>query len=107
MKAARAHAGDEMLVAVAGCVAQAEGQEILTRARNKLMLEYMLIRPKDREMLNPEWAEALQYIVLDEAHTYEGRRGADVAMLMRRIKRRMKGRGRVRCIATSATLPDR
>ena len=32
MKEARASAGDEMLVAVAGCVAQAEGREILTRA---------------------------------------------------------------------------
>jgi superfamily II DNA or RNA helicase len=71
---------------------------------NYKMLEYMLIRPKDREMLNPDLSDALQFIVLDEAHTYEGRRGADVAMLMRRLKRRMKGRGRIRCIATSATI---
>ena len=38
MKAARASAGDEMLVAVAGCVAQAEGQEILARAPGVDML---------------------------------------------------------------------
>ena len=38
MKAARASAGDEMLVVVAGCVAQAEGQEILTRAPGVDML---------------------------------------------------------------------
>jgi len=55
-------------------------------------------------MLNPEWGDALRYLVLDEAHTYEGRRGADVAMLVRRVKRRMGGRGRIRCIATSATI---
>lgn len=71
---------------------------------NYKMLEYMLVRPKDRAMLNPDYAEALQFIVLDEAHTYEGRRGADVAMLIRRVKRRMKAKGRVRCVATSATL---
>src|SRR5205823_12062092 len=71
---------------------------------NYKMLEYMLIRPEDRRMLNPEWADALQFVVLDEAHTYEGRRGADVAMLVRRLKRRMRGRGRIRCVATSATL---
>ena len=71
---------------------------------NYKMLEYMLVRPIDRQMLNPEYADALQFIVLDEAHTYEGRRGADVAMLIRRVKRRMKARGRVRCVATSATL---
>ena len=71
---------------------------------NYKMLEYMLIRPQDRRMLNPEWAEALQFLVLDEAHTYEGRRGADVALLVRRLKRRMNGRGRVRCVATSATV---
>lgn len=71
---------------------------------NYKMLEYMLVRPKDRAMLNPDYADALQFIVLDEAHTYEGRRGADVAMLVRRVKRRMKAKGRVRCVATSATL---
>jgi superfamily II DNA or RNA helicase len=71
---------------------------------NYKMLEYMLIRPKDRQMLDPAWSESLQFLVLDEAHTYEGRRGADVAMLVRRLKRRMHRRGRIRCIATSATL---
>ena len=38
MKEARASAGDEMLMAVAGCVAQAEGREILTRAPGVDML---------------------------------------------------------------------
>lgn len=71
---------------------------------NYKMLEFMLLRPHDRQMLNPEWADALQFLVLDEAHSYEGRRGADVALLVRRVKRRMKGKGRVRCVATSATL---
>lgn len=71
---------------------------------NYKMLEYMLIRPTDRQMLKTEFADALQFLVLDEAHSYEGRRGADVALLVRRVKRRMKGKGRVRCVATSATL---
>ncbi len=71
---------------------------------NYKMLEYMLIRPKDRQMLKTELADSLQFLVLDEAHSYEGRRGADVALLVRRVKRRMNGKGRVRCVATSATL---
>lgn len=71
---------------------------------NYKMLEYMLIRQRDRLMLNPERADMLRFLVLDEAHTYEGRRGSDVAMLMRRVKRRMNGRGRIRCIMTSATI---
>lgn len=71
---------------------------------NYKMLEFMLIRPTDRQMLKTEFADSLQFLVLDEAHSYEGRRGADVALLVRRVKRRMKGKGRVRCVATSATL---
>ncbi|MEQ1935415.1 MAG: DEAD/DEAH box helicase, partial [Fimbriimonadaceae bacterium] len=71
---------------------------------NYKMLEYMLIRPLDRQMLKVEHADSLQFLILDEAHSYEGRRGADVALLVRRVKRRMKGKGRLRCVATSATL---
>jgi ATP-dependent helicase YprA (DUF1998 family) len=37
-------------------------------------------------------AQGLDFIVLDELHTYRGRQGADVAMLMRRV--RSAGRAR-------------
>ena len=44
-------------------------------------------------------------MVLDEAHTYSGAQGIEVAMLVRRLKERLsKKPGDMICIATSATL---
>lgn len=34
-------------------------------------------------------AQGLEFLVLDELHTYRGRQGADVAMLVRRVKERL------------------
>jgi ATP-dependent helicase YprA (DUF1998 family) len=45
----------------------------------------------------------LEFLVLDELHTYRGRQGADVAMLVRRIRERMQTENLV-CIGTSATM---
>ncbi|MFB6271409.1 MAG: hypothetical protein ABEL51_00800, partial [Salinibacter sp.] len=48
-----------------------------------------------------------KYLILDEAHQYRGTRGMEMAMLLRRLKRRLREGGRdgpFRCIATSATL---
>jgi ATP-dependent helicase YprA (DUF1998 family) len=36
-------------------------------------------------------ANDLKYLVFDELHTYRGRQGADVAMLIRRVRERMGG----------------
>src|SRR5690606_32101085 len=47
--------------------------------------------------------EGLQFLVLDELHTYRGRQGADVAMLVRRVRERMAPE-RLQCIGTSATM---
>jgi ATP-dependent helicase YprA (DUF1998 family) len=44
----------------------------------------------------------LRTTVLDELHTYRGRQGADVAMLVRRVRERC-GAPTLRCIGTSAT----
>ncbi|MHC4139026.1 MAG: helicase-related protein [Planctomycetota bacterium] len=68
------------------------------------MLEYLLLRPKDSPLFNAKWWE---FIVLDEAHQYRGSRGIEMAMLLRRLKQRLREDGRLkpfRCIATSATL---
>ena len=46
-------------------------------------------------------AEGLDYIVLDELHTYRGRQGADVAMLVRRIRDRLCRQHEPICIGTS------
>lgn len=71
---------------------------------NPTMLEYMLIRSKDRPILNASQGK-LKYIVLDEAHTYIGSQAAELALLIRRV---LNGFGveaeNVRFIATSATI---
>lgn len=68
---------------------------------NYVMLELILTRSEDRALLDR--ATGLEFLVLDELHTYRGRQGADVAMLTRRVKERT-GASNVQCIGTSATL---
>jgi hypothetical protein len=72
---------------------------------NYVMLEYMLLRPRERVLTDRATAN-LQFLVLDELHTYRGRQGADVAMLIRRLRERC-GNRKVLCIGTSATLASR
>jgi len=51
---------------------------------NYVMLDLILTRhQEDHEVV--EAAQNLEFLVLDELHTYRGRQGADVAMLVRRI----------------------
>ena len=70
---------------------------------NYAMLEYLLIRPKDSPLFEGgRW----RFLVLDEVHTYSGALGAEIAMLMRRLRERVmrSETGRLQCIGTSATL---
>ncbi|MEU0516328.1 DEAD/DEAH box helicase [Streptosporangium sp. NPDC006007] len=69
---------------------------------NYVMLEYMLTRPYERQVLI-EAARGLRFLVLDELHTYRGRQGADVALLVRRVKDALEAPG-VQCVGTSATM---
>jgi ATP-dependent helicase YprA (DUF1998 family) len=74
---------------------------------NYSMLEYLLLRPDDSPLFDNERARWWTFLVLDEAHQYRGSRGIEMAMLLRRLKRRLREGGRsepFRCIATSATL---
>ena len=66
------------------------------------MLELMLTRPDDRRSLI-RMAEGLEFLVFDELHTYRGRQGADVAMLIRRVKDACAAPD-VQCVGTSATM---
>ncbi|MFE2997311.1 DEAD/DEAH box helicase [Nocardia sp. NPDC059246] len=86
---------------------------------NYKMLDHLLLRP-DRAAMWRQSAESLQYVVLDEFHTYDGAQGTDVAMLLRRLGLAVKsywtadsavteqdrGRplGKITPVATSATL---
>ena len=69
---------------------------------NYVMLELMMSRPVERVFLDRTLAN-LEFLVLDELHTYTGRQGADVSMLVRRVRQRC-GNDDLRCIGTSATM---
>lgn len=73
---------------------------------NYSMLEYLLLRPEDSTLFDGPTGQHWRFLVLDEAHTYDGANGIEVAMLLRRLKDRVvrSEQGRLRCIATSATL---
>ncbi len=73
---------------------------------NYMMLELMLTRSEDRALVRA--AQDLGFLVFDELHTYRGRQGADVAMLIRRCRHAFgngvaSGTGAI-CIGTSATM---
>ena len=69
---------------------------------NYVMLELMLTRPDDRRSLI-RMARGLEFLVFDELHTYRGRQGADVALLIRRVKDACEA-ANVQCVGTSATM---
>jgi len=73
---------------------------------NYAMLEYLLLRPQDCEFFDGETGKHWRFLVLDEAHVYDGASGIEMAMLLRRLKDRVvrSEPGRLRCLATSATL---
>lgn len=72
---------------------------------NYAMLEYLLLRPNEFPLFLH--ADDWKYIVLDEAHSYSGAKGIEVAYLIRRLKHHLgKARGEMICIGTSATLTD-
>jgi hypothetical protein len=75
---------------------------------NYAMLEYLLLRPKDCEFFDGEKAVHWRFIVVDEAHTYNGAKGIEMSMLLQRLKDRIvqNQRGRLKCIGTSATLGE-
>src|SRR6266851_3803251 len=76
---------------------------------NYSMLEYLLLRPADSHLFDNGRAQWWTFLVLDEAHQYRGAKGIEMAMLVRRLKQRLREGGRAkpfRCLATSATLTE-
>ncbi len=90
---------------------------------NYKMLDQLLLRHEDQNLWRQS-ATSLQYLVLDEFHTYDGAQGTDVAMLLRRLgltlkshwaddeptidgEDRLRPLGRITPVATSATLGDK
>jgi hypothetical protein len=71
---------------------------------NFMMLELLMTRQSERDRTVINNAMGLEYLVLDELHTYRGRQGADVAMLVRRVRDRLCSDSTPVCIGTSATM---
>ncbi|MDP2787820.1 MAG: DEAD/DEAH box helicase [Pseudomonadota bacterium] len=73
---------------------------------NATMLEYMLVRTADAPIL-AQLQGKLEWVVLDEAHTYVGSQAAEAAMLIRRVLFAFGvAPEQVRFVATSATIGD-
>jgi superfamily II DNA or RNA helicase len=81
-------------------LAEQPPQVLLT---NYMMLEYMLTRLSERDRrLRDAIYKNLRFLVFDELHTYRGRQGSDVSLLIRRI--RAKCEQAIVCVGTSATM---
>lgn len=71
---------------------------------NYMMLEYLLTRSAadtDRKVIQN--CHNLAFLALDELHTYRGRQGADVALLVRRLRITTESHNMI-CVGTSATM---
>jgi ATP-dependent helicase YprA (DUF1998 family) len=80
-------------------IAKYTGQESLARKTeiqnnpphilltNYVMLELMLSRTHENKLVE---SPNLKFLILDELHTYRGRQGADVAILIRKLRQRNK-----------------
>jgi ATP-dependent helicase YprA (DUF1998 family) len=105
----RGFGGAEPLVSFARYTGQ-EGEQARERILNQppdilltnyVMLELILTRIEERRLV--EHAGKLRFLVFDELHTYRGRQGADVAMLIRRCREAFQSKS-MRCVGTSATM---
>jgi hypothetical protein len=69
---------------------------------NYAMLEHLLLLPRNAPLFKDS---RLQFIVLDEIHTYAGAQAIEVAFLLRKLKNRLGIEpGSLQCIGTSASL---
>lgn len=68
---------------------------------NYAMLEHMLFRPNDDVLFSNA---DFKFVVLDEAHVYNGATGIETSILIRRLKARIASSKPTQFILTSATL---
>ncbi len=72
---------------------------------NYKMLDFLLLRPKDRPLWRMNKPDTLRYLVVDELHTFDGAQGTDLACLIRRLKSRLRTPDHTLIgVGTSATL---
>ncbi len=70
---------------------------------NFMMLELLMTRQDELDRKVISNCRGLDFLVLDELHTYRGRQGADVALLVRRVREQLAPR-KLQCVGTSATM---
>ncbi|MGH6952273.1 MAG: DEAD/DEAH box helicase, partial [Vitreimonas sp.] len=80
---------------------------------NYSMLEYMMLRPIERDIFTSTraWLEARPdekiLVVLNEAHLYRGAQGAEVGLLLRRLRERLNiGPDRFQVICATASFSE-
>lgn len=80
---------------------------------NYSMLEYMLLRPIERDIFRvtaeyyADHPDERLMLILDEAHLYRGAQGTEVAMLIRRLRNRLElSPEQLQVICTSASFSD-
>lgn len=79
---------------------------------NFAMLEQALLRPQESPFFDSVDQFAWRFLILDEAHSYRGAQGIELARLMQRVRAAVRGGKRQAgvpvyepvCVATSATL---
>lgn len=72
---------------------------------NYAMLEHLLLFPRNAGLFR---GSRLEFLVLDEVHTYAGAQATEVAFLLRKLRRRLGlGADDLRCIGTSASFSNR
>ncbi|MCY4543396.1 MAG: DEAD/DEAH box helicase, partial [Rhodobacteraceae bacterium] len=74
---------------------------------NYKMLDYLLVRPRDKNLFAKSHPKTLRFLIVDELHTFDGAQGTDLACLIRRLKARLGSPpGHLCCVGTSATLGE-
>jgi DEAD/DEAH box helicase/HNH endonuclease len=81
-----------------------EERERIREAKPDILLTNFMTRQNQLDRAVIANAYGLDFLVLDELHTYRGRQGADVAMLVRRVRDRLCPDHQPICIGTSATM---
>ncbi len=67
---------------------------------NYAMLERLMLNPKSSGLFSNTW----KFVILDEAHTYDGSMGTEISWLLKRLSYRVGGAESLQYLATSATL---
>jgi len=71
---------------------------------NYAMLEYLLLRPEDHEIFSGAHSGSWKFVVADEAHTYDGAHGVEVALLLKKLRERIDKSQQITTIGTTATI---